>query len=168
MEKLFNAIRYTAYTVEIIFAFVIEVMPDFMPKIFGAQPLLLLSAALTIAFFEGEKAGLIVGVAAGLLIDMGKGGTIGFYAILLAISCYGVGLATASSLRRNFFSAMMLILPVIPILYTLDWLFFHVFSDNGFIWYIFVRHILPQMGYTVLLLPVFYGINKAFSQFLRR
>ena len=152
--------RWILYFLELLVFFVLQTTPGIVPEICGAKPILLIPAALTIAVFEGDIGGMTAGIAAGLLIDMGSGGVLGVHAILLAILCFVSGALTMQILRTNLLVVMLTAAVAVPLVILLQWLVFYVFPGYEDAWYVFTTNILPKIGYTLALTPLFYFFNK--------
>ena len=70
----YKIIRYFAYTIEILILYMVQETPGLLPEIGGARPVLLIPAAISIAMFESELAGIAFGLLCGLFLDIGMGG----------------------------------------------------------------------------------------------
>ena len=66
-----KVIRYLAYTLELLVLFMLQETPGLLPPLFGARPVLLFPAVITIAMFETEIPALAFGVVGGLFCDFG-------------------------------------------------------------------------------------------------
>lgn len=163
----YRTLRWITYFSELIILYIVQTTSGLLPEIMGERPVLLISTALTIAMFEGEVAGIGIGLVAGLLIDFSAGGTLGFHAILLVIVCFFAGILTMNLIRTNLFTALILAAVAIPLIYTMHWLFYYVIWGYGSPGYVFVRHILPRMLYTFLTVPIIYFFNRAIGHRLR-
>ncbi len=163
----YKTLRWFAYFIELIIFYIVQNTPGLLPEFLGARPLLLVSTALSIAMFEGETAGVGVGLIAGLLIDFSAGTILGFHAIVLVILCFFVGLLTMNLIRTNLFTALFVSAIAIPIVYLLQWLFYYAIWDYGDSGYALVNHVLPRMLYTFLTVPVVYFFNRAIGHRLR-
>lgn len=80
-----------------------------LPEIFGGRPLVLISAALSIAVCENVSASVIFGAVCGALFDLGGYGNIGFYSFALTVCCCIVSSLLQNRLRSNPAAAMFLI-----------------------------------------------------------
>ena len=67
----YKIIRYFAYTIEILILYMVQETPGLLPEIGGARPVLLIPAAISIAMFESELAGIAFGLLCGLFLDIG-------------------------------------------------------------------------------------------------
>ena len=162
-EKLmnrFNIVKYTAFSLEILLCFILQSIPAFTLEIFGGRPVLMLPIALTIAIFEGEIPSITFGVAAGLLADSGYSGPVGYYAIMLAISCYVISILMENYIRTNLLTAVIIGIVSIPVIIVGQFFFFYVLMGYGNELNYFLSHYLSRIIYTFAFIPVFYGINR--------
>lgn len=166
MEK-FKWLRYFAYTIEILVFFMVQETPGLMPEVYGARPVLLIPAALAIALFEKERAAMTFGLFSGLLIDFGMGGSLGFHALLLSISCYFLSVLAADLIRTNFLTAMIVAVICTSVILALQWVFFFVLADYTDSIYALSAHYAPRFLYTVVLMPVAYYFNRALALQIR-
>lgn len=123
--------RWVLYFLELIVFYVLQTTPGIIPEVYGARPVLLIPIALTIAMFEGDIGGMTVGIAAGLLIDMGGSDVLGFHAIILAILCFVLGSMTMQIFRTNLLVALLAALVAVPLVTVLQWVFFYVLQGYG-------------------------------------
>ena len=163
----YRTLRWIAYISEIMILYILQNAPGLLAEILGARPVLLISAALSIAMFEGELAGIGVGVIAGLLIDFSGGGVLGFHVIVLVVLCYLIGLLTMNLIRTNLLTALALSGLAIPLVFLMHWIFYYVIWGYGSEAYVLVTHILPRTLYTFLAVPVLYYFNRAIAHRLR-
>lgn len=167
MEKKFTALKYFAYTLEIILVFVLQQTPFFLPEIFGAKPVMLIVVAITIACFEKEIPTTIFAVLCGVFLDLGFSGNIGFYAIVLTLLCYLISNIFRDYMMVTFLNSLAVTSVITVILILLHFLFFYVmkgYSQGG---YYFVHHYLGRIFYTILTFPLFYLLNKNLCKTLR-
>ena len=155
--------RWVLYFLELIVFYVLQTTPGIIPEVYGARPVLLIPIALTIAMFEGDFGGLTVGIAAGLLLDMGGSDVLGFHAIILAILCFVLGSMTMQIFRTNLLVALLAALVAIPLVTVLQWVFFYVLQGYGDAQYVFMTSILPKMIYTYAVTPLFYLFNRVIA-----
>ncbi|MCH5201589.1 MAG: rod shape-determining protein MreD [Oscillospiraceae bacterium] len=163
-EKRNRVVRYIAFGLEILIFFVIQGVPNLIPPILGGKPVLLLGIALTIACFENEVPAMAFGIACGAMLDFGSHTHIGFYTITLAVVCFFLGYFSENYFNTSFLMTLVICVIFIPIILSLDFLISYVMKGYGSVGYYFVNHILTNMGYTFVTIPVFYGINRALSR----
>ena len=100
-------VRIVIYAIELLLLYVLQTTRGLVPEFSGTRPLMLVCAAMMIALFEGDVTGLIFGIAAGLLIDMGGADVLGFHALLLGLLGYAVGTMTMELFKTNLLVAML-------------------------------------------------------------
>ena len=166
-ESRMKAIRFFAYGIELLVLFVVQETPGLVPAVFGARPLLVLPAVISIAVFERETASMAFGIAGGLLIDFGFGGALGFHALLLGAGCYLISLAAANLFQTNFLTYLLLAFAAAAAAYLLQWVFFFVCSGYGHAGYALSARYLPMFCYTAVLSPLFYAFNRALALRIR-
>lgn len=162
-----KVIRYFAYSIELLVLFVLQETPGLIPEVFSARPVLVLSAVISVAMFEGETAAMAFGLAGGLLIDFGIGNVLGFHALLLAAGCYLVSLIAANLFQTNFISALLLTAAVSCVIFLLQWVFFFALSGYKYAGYALWAHYLPLFCYTMAVMPLMYYFNRALALQIR-
>lgn len=167
MERRYQVIRYFAYSIELLVLFIIQETPGLIPAVFGARPILLIPVAVSIAMFENELPAMFFGLAFGLFLDFGRGGALGFHALMLAVICFAISTMAANLIRTNFLTAMLLATASAGLVFLLQWLFYYVCMGYEYTGYALVRHYLPRFGYTVLIMPVAYYFNRALALQIR-
>lgn len=165
--RKYKIIRYIGYAVEIIVFFVIQETPGFIPAVFGAKPVLVVPAVISIAMFESGIPAMLFGLFGGLLMDFGFSGILGFHGMLLAVCCYIVSFIATNLLQTNFITAMLIALLCNASITVLQWLFFYVLYGYGSTVYALVYHYAPTLIYTMLLMPVAYYFNRALALQIR-
>lgn len=159
----YKLLRWTAYFIETILLYVLQLTPNLILSIGGVRPILLIPAALCIAMFEGDMGGLLIGIVAGFFIDLGGGSILGFHSILLGICCYFIGLLTMQLVKTNFLTCLMFCGLSVALICFCQWFFYF------FIWgyigqsYALLHHYLPKMAYTFGVVPILYLFNRAFA-----
>lgn len=167
MTDFNRAIRYLAYTLELLVLFMLQETPGLLPSIFDARPVLLLPAAITIALFEPELPSLAFGIVGGLFADFGLSGLLGFHALLLGVLCFFVSLLSRQYLQLNIVTAVITGVWTIGIVISLGWLFFYYLKGYSMPGYAFTHHYLPKYFYTMLFVPLVYFMNKGLFQAVR-
>ena len=163
----YRAIRWLAYTIEILVFFTLQETPGLIPEIGGARPIVVIPAVLAVAMFESEIPAVFFGLFGGLLVDFGFGGMLGFHGLLLAAVCYGVSLIAANLVRTNFLTAMLVSIVVTAAVTLLDWACFYVMYGYGEVLYALTAHYLPIFIYTAALMPITYYFNRALASQIR-
>lgn len=159
-------IKWLAYGLELFVLYIIQSTPNLLPSFLGVKPLLLVVAAISIAMFEGEGAGIWIGLSAGLLMDMSAGGVFGFNGLVLMLICYACGALVVYLMRNNIVSAMVLGISGLLILGLVRWFFFYVLWSDPKMWYYLYAFMLPQMIYTAAVMPIAFFFNRAIATHL--
>lgn len=161
-----KVIRYLAYILELLVLFMLQETPGLLPPLFGARPVLLFPAVITIAMFETEIPALAFGVVGGLFCDFGLSGTLGFHALVLGVLCFFISLLVRVYLQSNIATALLTGIVGIGLTVCLQWFFLYFFRYSHPS-YAFTHHYLPKYLYTLLFLPLVYFLNRGLSQALR-
>lgn len=167
MDKRYTIFRYIAYSLEILILYVLQGTPVLIPEIFGGRPLFLIPVALTIAFFENEVTAMFFGLACGVLLDVGMGGNLGFYTIIMTLSGFIIGNIFRDYMVVSFINAMAFCSAFSGGIICLYFLLFYIFAGRGEVDYYFVNHYLSRIIYTIAVSPVFYFLNKSLYKGLR-
>lgn len=169
MLNLLNRIRlkWIAYGIELFLIFIIQSTPNLLPPFLGVRPMLLAVVAISIAVFEGDRAGLWVGLAAGLLTDLGAGTVFGFNALVLMIICYLCGTLVVFLMRNNILTAMLLGFCGLLLMGLLRWFFFYFLWEDQKAWYYIYAVMLPQLIYSIAMMPLAFYFNRAIASRLR-
>lgn len=167
MDRRYTVFRYIAYSLELILLFILQTTPRLLPEILGSKPLLLIPAAITIAFFENEIPAMFFGLASGLMLDFGYSDNIGFFTITLTISCFFIGLVFRDYLVISFLNATAFNAIFCSGLIILYFLFNYIFAGKGDILYYFSHHYISRIIYTFVCGIVLYFLNKFLYKNLR-
>lgn len=163
----YKMLRYLAYTLEIIVFYVLEQTPRLIFPIFGAKPLFIIPALLMISLFEGEMAGFGFGIFVGVLLDVSFSWSLGFYTVVMPIMGYVVGWISRNIIKNTLPSAALLSGIFVPVIYTLHFLVYYVFSGYTDTLYAYIHHYLPGIFYTFSTCVLFYYFNRAFAVIIR-
>ena len=163
----YKGIRFFAYFLEILVLFMVQETPGLMPSVYDVRPTLLIPAALSIAFFESELAGMAFGVLCGLFLDFGMGSAFGFHALFLGILCWLLGCLAAELIRTNLLTAILAGILGIFLMLSIQWFFCYVLYGYEYQGYAYVRHYLPRMAYSLAFMPLTYYFNRALALFIR-
>ena len=158
--RMSAAVRYLAYAMEIAAMYALGNTPNLLPEIFGAKPTLLLCVALTAAIFEKEIPAMVIGVACGVLLDLGYSNSIGFFTIALTVVCFIVGYAANNLIVANFPNFLIYSLLSVGGLFMLYFLVRFVLGGVEDCWRYFADHLLSRMALTFLCSIVFYFLNR--------
>ncbi len=160
-------IKWTAYGLVILAFTLLQSVPHLVPEVFGARPLLLLSATVGIALFTGPTGGAAAGVACGLLWDVFSPRLLGFHAlILLAVGC-ACGLLVRLMMRNNLLTALILTAGGGLTEMILDWFFNYTLLGGDRPFHILMHIYFPNMIYTLALTPLVYFAVWGITRLLR-
>lgn len=161
-------IRYLVYTLELLTLYMLQETPDLFPEIFGARPVLIVPAVLSIAMAEEQSTGVLYGVAGGLLLDFGAPGkTLGFYAMILAAVCYLAGSIAQSYMQLNFGMALFTALIGSGLVTIVSWFFMFFLAGYSSPGHALVNRYLTQWAYNMLLFPLVFLMNRGIGRALR-
>lgn len=158
-------IRYLAYTLELLVLFMLQETPGLLPEVFGARPVLVLPAGLTMAMFEEETPAMAFGIAAGLLCDFGYSGVLGFHGLLLGVLCFFLSVLVRTYLQASWLTALLAGILGLGLVIGGQWLCFYFFHYSMPA-YALRHHYLPKYLYTLLFVPLLYLLNKGLSDTL--
>lgn len=137
--------------------------------ILGAKPMLVAAFAVAVAMFEGEFAGAFAGAFGGMLCDLFSYYRSGYYALMLFLCCFAVGLLVQGFMRPVVmncclftFAAMLLSQGVA---------FFFLFLIRGYEspGVFFVFQILPLCLYTAATAaPAFFAVRQVHLWFQKK
>lgn len=163
MSALYKYIRFLAYTIEILVFFVVGRIPNLIPEINHAKPMILVLVVIMIALFEGRTIGIIFGFMAGLFLDAGAMGSIGFYAAALTCIGFLVGTMAQKIIKFNLITSVAVAIAFTAAFYFAHFIFEFLFCGYSDAIYTLLNHYLVGMLYTVMLSPFVYFFNKAFA-----
>lgn len=152
--------RYFAYTLEMIVLFILERTQNAIPEVFGEKPTLVILVVLMIAFFEGESAGLIFGLLAGILLDSAINTQLSYLTMLMAIIGYIVGFISRNVISVNFTTTMLVSTASTVLIYMIIFVANYALKGYGQLWYVFWRHYLLRAIYSLIVLPLVYYLNR--------
>lgn len=160
--------KWTLYTAVFLLVSVLQFTPHMLPEIEGEGPLLLVPLVICFSMFEGETAGAVFGVIAGLLWDTQGGKVFGFDALFLLIFGLCVGLLVEFLFRNTVVTAMIFTLFFTALLEFITWFFFRSLFGENHIVYSILNIILPSSLYALVVSIPFYFGMKAMSRWLAR
>lgn len=166
MRDFNRVIRYLAYVLELLVLFMLQETPGLLPAVFGARPILVLPAALSIAMFEEELPSMAFGILGGLLCDYGLSCAMGFHGLIFGVLCFFVSILSQVYLQINLATAIITGLWTVGLTVCAQWLFLYVFFYSRPD-YAFVHHYLPKYFYTLLFLPLLFLLNRGLSHAVR-
>ncbi len=166
-QKKLHIARCAVLAVLLVIFSVLQNTKGFFPEIMGVRAVLLIPAAVSVAMYERELAGMFFGLFAGTLWDISASGN-NFYAAFLLVVGFVCGLLINSVLRKNIITSTILSGLWLLIYFAGSWFFRYVVGGLDLKGYMFVRFYLPAFAYSFLLSPViFLIIREAENLFTR-
>lgn len=156
--------KYAVYILLLTLTHLLQNSLPVFPAVFGVRPVLLISAAVCIAMYEGEVAGAAAGLFAGALWDTVTSSADGYNALFLMIACAFCGVFLRIFLRNNILTYLW-INTLVTVIYFATYVIFFITSrgiGGGFA--IFFRYYLPMAVYSVILTPFWYLIIKKINR----
>lgn len=153
-------IRYVLYAVEILLLFLLQDTPGLLPQIMGVKPLSVLSAALTIAMV-GRRAHPLWRSACtpGFLPISAAGAVFGYHALTFGVLCFLLSGLCGTRIQIQLFTSVLMGLWSCAVAVLLDWLALYVAAGYSLTLYALVTKYLPIYFYTLLTIPVCYGLQ---------
>ncbi len=135
-------------------------------SISGIKPLFLIPTALAVAAAEGEQVGALFGFFCGLLWDLSAGRIAGFFAILVAATCYYIGRLFRSYLKQNPWNTMALTAGATFFLLLVDWFLNYAVlglagSFSHLLWLVLPLSLFTAVAAT----PFFWLVNRVHSRY---
>lgn len=145
---------------------VLQNTDGFFPQIFGVRALLLIPAVVCIAMFERDIYGMLLGLFAGALWDISASGA-SFNALFLLATGFICGTLINTVMRNNVVTAFILTAASSAVYVVGYWAANFLFAQIDGAVFVFLRFYLPEIFYTILLLPLTFiivrGIEKKFA-----
>lgn len=161
-------VRWALYAAELLFLFVLQEIPALLPRIMGAKPILVLAAVLTMAMLEENLPALFIGLFGGLLCDFGGGSPMGYHALVFSLLCFLLSSLCGTRMQVHLYTCVMMGLWTVAAAVLLDWLLLYVAAGYSLAGYALVNAYLPVYFYTLLMIPVCYGLQRPVSRFFGR
>lgn len=160
--------RYLLYALEIFLLFVIEGTVHLIPQIYLVKPLLLISAAISIAAFELPYCSLFFGVLCGLIIDAGTGGVMGLTSVILGGICFCESSWNNKYIKNNIYFALMYSAVACAAVISLKFfIFYYIPQYEGRIDF-YLSHYLPRIVYSWAVTPIVYVVTLGISHTFRK
>lgn len=132
----------------------------------GVMPNLFIIYALFIGLFSGRNKGVIFGIIIGLLLDITVGDKIGIYTITLALVGLGAGIFAKNFSKDSKITIMLMVAGFTAgyeiICYFLNYV---ILDANVEIW-VFIRILLVEVIYNIILTIILYPLFKKFGYFI--
>lgn len=144
-----------SYVLVMILLYVLQTTPGFL-AVYGVKPNFVVAAAVCIAMYEGEFAGGIYGLLAGILCDLSSMGLFGFHSVILLIAGVCTGLLVIYMLRPGIINYILLLFGTLMTQGLLDYLLNYLMWGYENVWMVLVYKILPTILYSAAVSPLIY------------
>lgn len=166
MNRSYTFFRYLAYSLEILLAYILIGIPGLVPELFGSKPCVLLCIGVTIAFFEREITAMVFGLICGLLTDTGYGNNFCFFAAAMMVFCFFIAYFAENIMVTNLPVIWTTTFIIVLVTVSTQFLFSYLLKGYGEPGTYFLNHYVSRIVYTTLLTPIFYGLNRLFTNLL--
>ena len=160
--------RFALYAVELLLLFSLQEIPGLLPKLMGAKPLLVLAAVLTLSMREEPVPAMGFGIFAGLLTDLGMGCPMGWHALVYGVLCFFLCMLCGTRMQIHLYTSVLMGLLCIAFSVLLDWLVLYMIPGFSLLGYALVNAYLPLFFYTVLTIPLCYGLQVLIGRYFGR
>ena len=163
--RRYNVLKWITYAFCVLLLVVFQLQAQFYPHFSNVTPLFAIPAVIAIAMNEGETAGGIYGIVAGLFWDTGTGRVFGFNALLLLILGVMVGLFVKYLIKPSAVSSFLFTALFSVVHLLLTWFFFcFLAGDSGFL-FALLHTVLPTAGLTLIFaIPFYIGARAVFNR----
>ena len=160
--------RFALYAVELLLLFSLQEIPGLLPKLMGAKPLLVLAAVLTLSMREEPVPAMGFGIFAGLLTDLGMGCPMGWHALVYGVLCFFLCMLCGTRMQIHLYTSVLMGLLCTALAVLLDWLVLYMIPGFSLPGYALVNAYLPLFFYTVLTIPLCYGLQVLIGRYFGR
>lgn len=151
--------RRIIYGILLVFVAVFQNTPKTFFEPFGLRQFGVVVMVVCIAMTEGRFHGMILGVIAGLALDV-TGGTQGINAILLILIGYVCGMLVHTLIRNNLITAMLFSTVSLFAYVTVYWLKTVVIAGARPVGPVYLNFYLLSLIYTMILMPIWFYIIR--------
>lgn len=131
---------------------------------FGVHAMLPVVLTVCIAIHEKSLAALFFGTFAGIMWDMTSVATDGYYAVVLAVVGFVCSLLITFEMRRNIYSAILLVFGSSFVCSLFYWIFFVLIKGYDMAVLMYFRYYFTSALYSVLYTFVYYYLVRWISQ----
>lgn len=156
-EIIKTVCRWVIYVLLLIIFFAIECNIPFLRW----QPLLCVTLACAVSFFEGELSGFIFAAVCGMFQDLAMGSLFGFTSIWLSPCCLMATLLVVNLIHRNMLNFIWINAAVLIIVEIMELFFKFVIWRNPHIDLVLLEYMLPALIATIVLsVPIYFIVKK--------
>jgi rod shape-determining protein MreD len=165
MMRRYNVLKWVTYAFCLLLLVVFQMQAPFYPHFTNITPLFAIPAVVAVAMVEGETAGGLYGIAAGLCWDTGTGRVFGFNALLLMILGVMVGLFVKYLIKPSALSSILFTALFSVTHLLLTWFFFCFLAGDSDILFALLHTILPTACVTLVFsVPFYLGARAVFNR----
>lgn len=161
-EKLLPFIKWAIYYLLLIIFYSLQTTPRLF-EFFGIKPLLMVPLVVCVCMYEGAMSSSVFAMFAGLLWDISSDKLFGFNAVILLCCGLLISLSCIFYLRTKLINSIGFCAVAALLQGFLDYVFYYAiwnYSDSSII---FIERILPSIGYTIIVTPLFYFLIRIIS-----
>lgn len=167
-RRMINILKWAVYAVVLLISYSLMVSPGLFSES-NKRPLLLIPLVVCVAIYEGELAGGIFAIIAGLIWDSGVDTIMGFQVLILYVCCVISALIVKFLLRESIFSAILLSVLSVFIYSTYHFLFVYVIWNHPIevLSKLFLHDYMSIFLYTIPAIPIYYFIVRLINNKIR-
>lgn len=158
-EQLVPLLKWGVYYLLLLLFYTLQTTPRLF-AIAGIKPVLLIPLCLSVCMFEDVLPASLYATLGGLLWDISSDKLFGFTGVILLCCGAAVALLCVFYLRPNLPGLLAFCGVVILLRVGLEFLFYYILLDYAHSGQLFVRQVLPSLGYTLLVTPPVYWLVK--------
>lgn len=162
-----SVLKWIVFGCILFLLFLLQGIPGFL-VFFGAAPNLLIPYIICVSLFEQEKEASIIGLAAGVLMDLSSQRPLGFSAIFFIIFCVATSLLVAYLMKPNLGNAFLLCAGSLFLYYAAEFFFYDVIWGYTHLFERLLWHYMLPFVYTLVLLPIFFYLVRFLNRKFRR
>lgn len=159
------AINFWLITIALIIYFLQENFFDWF-TIAGVMPNLFVIYILFIGLFSGRNKGTIYGIIIGLMIDILVGDRIGIYTVSLALVGFISGIIAKNFSKDSRLTIMIMVAALTFGFELLTYLLNYFILDINLEIFVFIRILLIEVVYNLLLTIIIYPLFKKFGYYI--
>lgn len=157
-------IKYILYSFLMIVLYVLQTDPNFTLSS-GTGPVLVLPFAVAVAMFDGQLAGGLFGLFAGILCDTSSSVLFGFGSILYLVICTAVGLLVLYFMQPSLTNSIIFTGSGFAVRLLLEYFFYYAMWGYENSSQILLRHMLPNLLCTLLVTPLIFLAVRRMHRF---
>lgn len=160
--------KYGLYFFLLLLLYVLQNDPNLF-SINGIKPMLALPLAVCVGMMEGEVAGGLFGMMAGLLCDTGSTILFGFQSLIYLAACAAVGLLVIYFMQPSLINSLIFVTVILAARLLLEYFFYFVMWGHADGVLVLLHKMLPVLIYTtVAAFPIYFLTRKIHAIFARK